>query len=238
MRRIADLKSKLQRTNPVEHATEYNRMFGELVALEQHRRTLREQAIGGERVSRLFERGTDAARADVVERAGWAAGSGCSPHADARRLLAAGHPRRAGGRASRPTRSGAAVGARRDRPTGTATPSASGSRRSAEFGQVRPVHAFTSWTTRDGCCQHGPRAGHRQRPDPAPGHRPRHARPLVIARRPPRGAARSAGRASSTRASTPTTRPSGSSPNARCATAQEELGTGPPTDLATTRRPC
>ena len=48
MRRIADLKSKLQRTNPVEHATEYNRMFGELVALEQHRRTLREKAIGGD----------------------------------------------------------------------------------------------------------------------------------------------------------------------------------------------
>ena len=47
LRRIADLKSKLQRTNPVEHATEYNRMFGELVALEQHRRTLRELAVGG-----------------------------------------------------------------------------------------------------------------------------------------------------------------------------------------------
>jgi len=47
MRRIADLKSKLQRTNPVEHATEYNRMFGELVALEQHRRSLRELAVGG-----------------------------------------------------------------------------------------------------------------------------------------------------------------------------------------------
>jgi DNA primase len=48
LRRITDLKSKLQRTNPVEHAGEYNRMFGELVALEQHRRTLREKAIGGE----------------------------------------------------------------------------------------------------------------------------------------------------------------------------------------------
>ncbi len=48
MRRIADLKSRLQRTNPVEHPTEYNRMFGELVALEQHRRALREKAIGGE----------------------------------------------------------------------------------------------------------------------------------------------------------------------------------------------
>ncbi|MGZ4473749.1 MAG: DNA primase [Nocardioidaceae bacterium] len=46
MRRIADVKARLQRTNPVEHATEYNRMFGELVALEQHRRALREKAIG------------------------------------------------------------------------------------------------------------------------------------------------------------------------------------------------
>ena len=46
MRAIADLKSKLQRTNPVERAEEYNRMFGELVALESHRRTLRERAIG------------------------------------------------------------------------------------------------------------------------------------------------------------------------------------------------
>ena len=45
MRRIADLKSRLQRTNPVENPTEYNRMFGELVALEQHRRTLREWAL-------------------------------------------------------------------------------------------------------------------------------------------------------------------------------------------------
>ncbi len=45
MRRIADLKSRLQRTNPVEQATEYNRMFGELVALEQHRRSLREKAL-------------------------------------------------------------------------------------------------------------------------------------------------------------------------------------------------
>jgi len=45
MRRIADLKSRLQRTNPVEQASEYNRMFGELVALEQHRRSLRERAL-------------------------------------------------------------------------------------------------------------------------------------------------------------------------------------------------
>jgi DNA primase len=46
MRRIADLKSKLQRTNPVDQAADYNRMFGELVALEQQRRNLRERAIG------------------------------------------------------------------------------------------------------------------------------------------------------------------------------------------------
>ena len=46
-RRIHELKSRLQRTNPVDEATEYNRMFGELVALEQQRRTLRERAVGG-----------------------------------------------------------------------------------------------------------------------------------------------------------------------------------------------
>lgn len=47
MRRIAEVKSRLQRTNPVEHPVDYNRMFGELVALEQHRRNLRELAVGG-----------------------------------------------------------------------------------------------------------------------------------------------------------------------------------------------
>ncbi|HEY1135170.1 MAG TPA: DNA primase [Nocardioides sp.] len=46
-RRIADVKSRLQRTNPVDAPGEYNRLFGELVALEQQRRTLRERAIGG-----------------------------------------------------------------------------------------------------------------------------------------------------------------------------------------------
>lgn len=45
-RRIQALKSKLQRTNPVESTVDYNRMFGELVALEQQRRALRERAIG------------------------------------------------------------------------------------------------------------------------------------------------------------------------------------------------
>lgn len=47
MRRINEVKSKLQRTNPVQAAADYNRMFGELVALEQHRRSLRERSIGG-----------------------------------------------------------------------------------------------------------------------------------------------------------------------------------------------
>ena len=45
MRRIAELKSRLQRTNPVEHAAAYNKMFGELVALEQYRRNLRDQQM-------------------------------------------------------------------------------------------------------------------------------------------------------------------------------------------------
>jgi DNA primase len=45
-RRIAELKARLQRLNPVEETDNYNRMFGELVALEQHRRGLREQALG------------------------------------------------------------------------------------------------------------------------------------------------------------------------------------------------
>ncbi len=46
MRRIAAVKTRLQRTNPVDHAVEYNKMFGELAALEQHRRTLRDRIIG------------------------------------------------------------------------------------------------------------------------------------------------------------------------------------------------
>jgi DNA primase len=45
-RRIADLKSKLQRTNPLEEQAEYNRMFGELTALEAHRRKLLDLKVG------------------------------------------------------------------------------------------------------------------------------------------------------------------------------------------------
>ncbi len=46
-RRIDEVKSRLQRTNPVENTTAYNKMFGELMALETHRIQLRERAISG-----------------------------------------------------------------------------------------------------------------------------------------------------------------------------------------------
>lgn len=45
-RTIAELKSKLQRLNPVEEQDEYNRAFGQLVTLEAVRRDLHEKAIG------------------------------------------------------------------------------------------------------------------------------------------------------------------------------------------------
>jgi DNA primase len=40
---IADLKSRLQRMNPLEQRDEYHRVFGELLSLESHARALREQ---------------------------------------------------------------------------------------------------------------------------------------------------------------------------------------------------
>ena len=46
LRRIDEVKSRLQRTNPLDNPTDYNKMFGELAALEQHRRTLREKIVG------------------------------------------------------------------------------------------------------------------------------------------------------------------------------------------------
>ncbi|MGI5159927.1 DNA primase [Microbispora sp. CA-102843] len=45
-RAVTQVKSRLQRLNPVEEQQEYNRLFGELVALEQQRRVLRERASG------------------------------------------------------------------------------------------------------------------------------------------------------------------------------------------------
>ncbi|HEX6756217.1 MAG TPA: DNA primase [Mycobacteriales bacterium] len=45
-RRIKVLRSKLQRVNPLESPDEHTKLFGELVALEQYGRGLREQALG------------------------------------------------------------------------------------------------------------------------------------------------------------------------------------------------
>ena len=45
-RRIAEVKSRLQRLNPVDGQPEYNRTFGDLVALEQRRKALVEKAAG------------------------------------------------------------------------------------------------------------------------------------------------------------------------------------------------
>ncbi|MQA12001.1 MAG: DNA primase [Pseudonocardiaceae bacterium] len=46
-RQIAEVKSKLQRLSPVHAADEYRSLFGDLVALEQYRKSLRDQAVGG-----------------------------------------------------------------------------------------------------------------------------------------------------------------------------------------------
>ena len=46
-RQLTMLKSKVQRMNPLEEPDEYNRLFGELIALEALHRTLRERAHGG-----------------------------------------------------------------------------------------------------------------------------------------------------------------------------------------------
>jgi len=45
-RKIADLKSSLQRLNPLENEEQYNAAFGELVALETQKRGLHELSIG------------------------------------------------------------------------------------------------------------------------------------------------------------------------------------------------
>jgi DNA primase len=47
MRRIQEVKSRVQRLNPVTHKDEYLALAGELFSLEQHARALREQAVGG-----------------------------------------------------------------------------------------------------------------------------------------------------------------------------------------------
>ena len=46
-RQVAEIKSRLQRLSPIEAEEEYRALFGDLVALEEYRKALREQAIGG-----------------------------------------------------------------------------------------------------------------------------------------------------------------------------------------------
>ncbi len=46
-RRLVSVKAKLQRTDPESDAAAYNKLFGELMALEGMRRNLRERAISG-----------------------------------------------------------------------------------------------------------------------------------------------------------------------------------------------
>ena len=45
-RQVAELKSRLHRTNPVTDGEEYQTLFGDLVALEKYRQALRERSLG------------------------------------------------------------------------------------------------------------------------------------------------------------------------------------------------
>jgi len=45
-RRVAEVKSRLQRTNPESETEAYNRLFNELIVLEQRKRELRTQLDG------------------------------------------------------------------------------------------------------------------------------------------------------------------------------------------------
>ena len=46
MRSIATLKSRLQRTNPVQAQQKYNAMFSELIVLEARRKQLQSRSLG------------------------------------------------------------------------------------------------------------------------------------------------------------------------------------------------
>ena len=48
LRKLADLKSRLQRINPVEHASSHKQAFTELIALETRRRTLEQISTGAD----------------------------------------------------------------------------------------------------------------------------------------------------------------------------------------------
>jgi DNA primase len=45
-RRLVGVKARLQRTDPEAETETYNRLFAELMALEKHRRDLRERGLG------------------------------------------------------------------------------------------------------------------------------------------------------------------------------------------------
>ncbi|MGB3485593.1 MAG: DNA primase [Mycobacterium sp.] len=45
-RQVAEIKSKLHRLSPIDDSTEYNHLFGDLIALETYRKSLQEQASG------------------------------------------------------------------------------------------------------------------------------------------------------------------------------------------------
>jgi DNA primase len=47
-RQVVEIKSRLQRISPVDDAESYHQLFGDLVALEQYYRALREQALGAQ----------------------------------------------------------------------------------------------------------------------------------------------------------------------------------------------
>jgi len=47
-RQVAEIKSRLQRIAPLDDRDSYHQLFGDLVALEQYHRALREQAMGAQ----------------------------------------------------------------------------------------------------------------------------------------------------------------------------------------------
>ncbi len=224
LRRIADVKSKLQRTNPVESPTEYNRMFGDLVALEQHRARAAREGDRRRRVTSVPRRREGARR-----RAGACPPlprrAGARERRRRRRHLAARHPRRPRDR-RRGRRDPGAVGAGRDRRLGPRRGAAAGRR----GGRVRArapgahVHGRRAATA----AAAGARAGHGQRGAPAPGRRRAAAAASWSSPGAPRAAtARSPGRASTTRASTPTTPTVRLVVDEALAAAQGEVGPGP-----------
>ena len=149
-------------------------MFGDLVALEQHRRTLREKAIGGDAVRNIFRRAAKVP-AEVTARAGLARGDAVLARGRGRRRhLAARHPRRlvlVPGRARE-----ARPGSRPRTIPWERVESADWDRDEsrlrvsevADFGRERPVHVLDR--PRAGvAAADGARAGDRQRAAAAPG---------------------------------------------------------------------